>query len=158
MIGLKKDVLGGQIMKKFVWLRAKTYSYVKDNYDESKKAKDTNKCVIKIILKFRDYKKCLKASQIENIINYLEKKKIDADSLGEITKYKKVIIKTQQRHKSEKLGVFTKKINKIFLSSNDDKRIESIDLIEKYAHGMSKGFICKKEKIKRISIIIKYLI
>ena len=123
-----------------------------------KKQKRQKKCVIKRILKFRDYKKCLKVSQIKNIINYLEKKKIDDDSLGEITKYKKVIIKTQQRHKSEKLGVFTKKINKIFLSSNDDKRIESIDLIEKYAHGMSKGFICKKEKIKRISIITKYLI
>ena len=123
-----------------------------------KKQKRQKKCVIKRILKFRDYKKCLKVSQIKNIINYLEKKKIDDDSLGEITKYKKVIIKTQQRHKSEKLGVFTKKINKIFLSSNDDKRIESVDLIEKYAHGMSKGFICKKEKIKRISIITKYLI
>ena len=110
-------------MKRFVWLRAKAYSYLKDNYDESKKAKETKKCVIKWILKFRDYKKCLKASQIENIINYLEKKKIDADSLGETTKYKKVIIKTQQRHKIEKLGLFTKKINKIFLSSNGDKRI-----------------------------------
>ena len=33
------------------------------------------KCVIKRNLKFRDYKKCLKASQIENKINYLENKK-----------------------------------------------------------------------------------
>ena len=34
-------------------------------------------------LKFRDYKNCLKASQIENKINYLEKKKIDIDCLKE---------------------------------------------------------------------------
>ena len=46
-----------------------------------KKAKGRKKCVIKIKLKFRDYKKCLKASQTENIINYLEKKEINADSL-----------------------------------------------------------------------------
>ena len=31
-----------------------------------KKTKGTKKCVIKRNLKFRDYKKCLKASQIEN--------------------------------------------------------------------------------------------
>ena len=32
-----KDELGGQIMKEFVWLREKTYSYLKDNNDEYKK-------------------------------------------------------------------------------------------------------------------------
>ena len=65
----------------------------------------------------------LKASEIVNIINYLEKKETDADSLKEITKYKKVIFKTQQRFKSEKHNVFTEKNNKIALSSNDDKRM-----------------------------------
>ena len=46
-----KDELGGQIMKTFVGLRVKTYSYLKDNNDEDKKAKRT-KCVKKIELKF----------------------------------------------------------------------------------------------------------
>ena len=69
-----KDELRGQIMKKFVGLRAKAYSYLKDNNDEDKKEKCAKKCVIKKI-KFKDYKNCLKASQIENKINYLEKKK-----------------------------------------------------------------------------------
>ena len=32
-----KDELGGQIMKEFAALRAKTYSYLKDNNDEDKK-------------------------------------------------------------------------------------------------------------------------
>ena len=50
--GLIKDELGGQIMKKIVGLRAKTYSYLKDNNDEDKKAKCTKKCVIKRKLKF----------------------------------------------------------------------------------------------------------
>ena len=33
-----KDELGGKITKEFVGLRAKTYSYFKDNSDEDKKA------------------------------------------------------------------------------------------------------------------------
>ena len=39
VIGLMKDELRGQIMKKFVELRAKTHSYLKENNDEDKKAK-----------------------------------------------------------------------------------------------------------------------
>ena len=58
-------------------------------------------------LKFRDYKKYLKASQIEKKINYLEKEEIDADSFTEIIKYKKEILKTQQRLKSKRHNVFT---------------------------------------------------
>ena len=34
-----KDELGGQIMKEFVGLGTKTYSYFKNNNDEYKKAK-----------------------------------------------------------------------------------------------------------------------
>ena len=37
-----KDELGGQTMKEFVGLRAKTYSYLKENNDEDKKAKLVN--------------------------------------------------------------------------------------------------------------------
>ena len=46
-------------MKEFVGLRAKTYSSLKDNNDEDKKAKDTEKCVIKRIKcknKIKQYK------------------------------------------------------------------------------------------------------
>ena len=34
-------------MKEFVGLKAKTYSYLKDNNDQDKKAKGTEKCVTK---------------------------------------------------------------------------------------------------------------
>ena len=39
VIGLMKNELGGQIMKEFFGLRAKTYSYLKDINDEDKKQK-----------------------------------------------------------------------------------------------------------------------
>ena len=41
-----KDELGEQIMNEFLGLRAKTYSYLKDNNDD-KKVKGRKKCVIK---------------------------------------------------------------------------------------------------------------
>ena len=71
-----KDELGGQVMKKVVGFRAKTYSYLKDYNDEDKKIKGNEKCVIKRKLKLKDYKKCLKTSQTENKTDYLEKEKI----------------------------------------------------------------------------------
>ena len=40
------------------------------------------------------------------------------------------MLKTQQRFKSEKYNAFAEEINKIALSSNDNKRMQSIDLIE----------------------------
>ena len=58
-------------MKVFVGSGAKTYSYLKDNNDEDRKAKGS-----------KNYKKVLEAVQIENKINHLEKK-IDVDSLKE---------------------------------------------------------------------------
>ena len=99
--------------------------------------------------KIRYYKNCLKASQIENKINYLEKKKIDADCFKEdkreFVKNNKLILKTQV-FKSERHHIFTEEIKKIALSSNDNKKIPLIDLIETYAYGTSKDLVCKKEK------------
>ena len=51
---------------------------------------------------------------------------------------------------------FTEEINKIALSSNDDKRMQSIDLIETYAYGMNKDVVCNKEEIKCNNIIKQY--
>ena len=46
--------------------------------------------------------------------------------------------------------------NQIVLSSNDFKRIESIDLIKTYAYGMNEDAICAKEEIKCSNTIKKY--
>ena len=57
----------------------------------------------------------------------------------EFIRKNKLILKTQQRIESEKHNVFTEEINKIALSSNDDKKIQSIDSIEAHAYGRSKA-------------------
>ena len=69
-----KDELGGKIMREFVRLRAKTYSYLIDDGSEDKKAKNRKKYVIKRKLRIENYKICLEATQLENKINHLEKK------------------------------------------------------------------------------------
>ena len=76
VIGLMKNELGGKIMKKFVGLRAKTYSYLIDDGIEDKKAKGTNECAIKRKPKFENYKNCLETTQLENKINHPEKVKL----------------------------------------------------------------------------------
>ena len=53
-------------------------------------------------------------------------------------------------------NVFTEEINKIALSLNDDKRMQSIDLIETYAYGTSKDLVNEKEGIKCNHLIKKY--
>ena len=109
VIGLMKDKLGGKIITEFVTLRPKTYSFLTDDGKEDKKAKGTKKCVIKKMIKFNDYKKCLLNDE--------------------------VIFKSQQRFISKKHDVYTENINKIALNSNDDKRIVSSDTITSYPYG-----------------------
>ena len=63
------------------------------------------------------------------------------------------MLKTQKRLKSERHNVFTDEINMIALSSNIDKRMQSIDSIETYAYGLSKVLVSEKEVIKCNNII-----
>ena len=109
VIGLMKDELRGELITEFVTLRPKTYSYLTDNNKEDKKAKGTKKCVIKKMIKFNDYKKCLLNDE--------------------------VILKSQQRFISNKHDVYTENVNKIALSNNDDKRIISSNKITSYPYG-----------------------
>ena len=104
-----KDELGGKIITEFITLRPKTYSFLTGGGKEDKKAKGTKKCVIKKMIKFNDYKKCLLNDE--------------------------VILKSQQRFISKKHNVYTENVNKIALSSNDDKRIVSSDKISSYPYG-----------------------
>ena len=109
VIGLMKDELGVRVITEFVALRPKTYSYLTDDCKEDKKAKGTKKCVIKRMIKLDDYKNCLLNSE--------------------------VVLKSHQRFKSKEHNVYTENVNKIALSSNDDKRIVSSDKITSYPYG-----------------------
>ena len=52
--------------------------------------------------------------------------------------------------------VFTEEINKIVLSSNDDKRMQSFDSKETCTYGTSKDLIREKEEIKGDNITKRY--
>ena len=123
VIGLFKDELGGKIMKEFVGLRAKTYAYLMDDDSEHKKAKGTKKCVIKRRLMFENYTDCLFND--------------------------KIILKSQQRYKSDYHNVCTEQINKIALSSNDDKRLQIFDKTATYPYGTNVFKVCKSEMLSR---------
>ena len=82
-------------MKEFYALRAKTYSYLMDDNSEVKKSKRTKRCVIKRETMFENY----------------------TDSLFN----NKIILKSQQRFKSNHQKVYTEEVNKIVLSNDDYK-------------------------------------
>ena len=82
VIGLTKDELDGKIMTKFVALRAKIYSHLKDRGCEVKKTKVTKKCVIKRKFQFEKYKNCLEATKPDNKRNCIEENKIEIDSIN----------------------------------------------------------------------------
>ena len=58
VIGLMKDELGGAIMREFVSLRPKMYSYRVGN-SKPEKCKGIKRCVVKHTISFDDYKRCL---------------------------------------------------------------------------------------------------
>ena len=57
----------------------------------------------------------------------------------------KIILKSQQIFKSDYHNVCTEQINKIALSSNDDKRLQTFDKITTYPHGTNTFKVCESE-------------
>ena len=99
VIGLMKDELGSEIMKEFVSLRPKMYSYRVGN-SEPKKCKGIKKCIVKKTISFDDYKRCLFSGESSP--------------------------RSQLLFRSRKHEVRTLEVNKLALTREDDKRI-SID-------------------------------
>ena len=123
VIGLFKDESEGKIMIEFFGLRAKTYAFLMDDENEYKKAKRTKKCIIKRELMFKDCKDCL-----FNV---------------------KIKLKSQERFKSDYHNVYTEQVNKIALSSNDDKRLQTFDKIITYPHGTNAFKVCGSEMLSK---------
>ena len=113
-------------MKKFAGIRLNTYSNLMDDGNAGKKGKGTKKCVIKRIFTFNHYKNCLLNNE--------------------------VILKSQQRYKSEAHNVYTEEVNKISLSSHDDKRLQTYDRITSYPYGLSARKVCKTDVLSKVNI------
>ena len=73
-----------------------------------KKAKSTKKCIVKREITFKNY--------VDALFN------------------DEVIIKSQQRFRSDHHKVYTEEVNKIALSSNDNKRIQTFDKVTTFPY------------------------
>ena len=95
-----------------------------DNGSEKKKAKGTKKCVIKHRLMFENYKDCL----------FNEKN----------------IFKKQQRLKKYYHDVYTEEINKVVLSSDDNKRIQTFGNITTFRQETPAVKVCENEMLSAL--------
>ena len=110
-------------MKEFIGLTVKTYTYLMDDNSKHKKAKETKTCATKRRLMFQNY--------TVSLFN------------------DKIILKSQQSFKGDYHNVCTEQINKIALSSNDDKRLQTFDKITTYPYGTNAFKLCKSEKLSK---------
>ena len=117
IIGLMKDELGGEMMKEFVSLRPKMYSYRVGN-SEPKKCKGIKKCIVKCTISFDNYKRRLFSGESSH--------------------------RSQLLFRSHKHEVRTLEVNKLALSREDDKRI-SINGVASYAIGHYKVWVVNKK-------------
>ena len=63
-----------------------------------------------------------------------------------------IILKSQPRFKGEAHNVYNEGINKIALSSDDDKTLQTFDRITSYPYGTSAGKVCKTELLSKVNI------
>ena len=97
VLGMFKDEAGGKQIFEFVGLRAKLYSYKMLDGSEDKKCQKVTKNVTKRNSQFDDYRECL-----------FSRKEQD----------RKMNVIRSHCHE-----IYTEEINKIVLSSDDDKRV-----------------------------------
>ena len=99
-----------------------------DDDSEVKKSEGTKKCVIKQELMFENHTDC--------------------------SRNDKIILKSQQRFKSDHHKVYTEELNKTTLSSNDDKRLQTHDKITKYSYGTNVFKVCESEMLNNKRFIL----
>ena len=90
-----------------------------DDDSKKKKAKGTKKGIIKRRIMFENYK----------------------DSLFN----NNTILRSQLRFKSDLHNVYTEEVNKIAISSNDDKRLQTFDKVTTYPYGTNAFKVCESE-------------
>ena len=62
----------------------------------------------------------------------------------------KIILQSQQRFKRDYHKVYTEETDKIALSSNDDKRLQTFDKITTYPYGTNAFKVCEREMLVNI--------
>ena len=62
----------------------------------------------------------------------------------------KIILRSQQRFKSDCHNVYTEQINKTALSSNDGKRLQTFDKIITYPYETNAFKLCESEMLSKI--------
>ena len=96
VLGMMKDEAAGKIIKEFVGLRSKLYSFVMDDGGETKKCKGIKKQVVERSIRHEHYKTCLTTG--------------------------KELLRKQNILRSYEHEVYTEEVNKVALSALDDKR------------------------------------
>ena len=61
------------------------------------------------------------------------------------------MLKPQQRLKSNCHSVYAEQINKIVPSTNDDKRLQTFDMIATYPYGINAFKVCESEMLSMIA-------
>ena len=61
----------------------------------------------------------------------------------------KIILRSQQRFRSDHHRVYTEEINKIALSSNDDERLQTYDKITTCPYGTPAIKVCESEMLSK---------
>ena len=100
-----------------------------DDDSEVKKSKRTTKCVIKLEIMFKNYTNCL----FNN----------------------KIILKSQEGFKSNLNKVYTEEVHNITLSSDDDKRLQTFNVIETYPYGTNVFKVCESERMVTRNLFVK---
>ena len=126
VLGKFKDEFGSKIMTKFVALRAKTYSFLIDEYTDEDYEKN------RIVKKLKEQKSVL-----------LREKSCLIIILIHCLKIKYCIVLSQSVHQK----VFTEEVNKIALRSNDDKRIQTFDRVTTYPYSTNVFKVCENEML-----------
>ena len=109
VLGMMKDEATGKIIKEFVGLRSKLYSFKMDEGGENKKCKGVKKQVVENSITYEDYKTCLTTGKEQ--------------------------LRKQNILRSYNHEVYTEEINKVALSALDDKRYILSDGIHTLAWG-----------------------
>ena len=67
----------------------------------------------------------------------------------------KTVLKLQQRFKSDHHKVYTEDVNKIALSSDDDKRLQTFNRVTTYPYGTNVFKVCESEILEIIFYFLK---